>query len=1003
VLVPQVSGENVPELAGYRDLVPVAEGGEGVVYRAWQVGESRYVAIKVLSLGDPPGLARFRRELEITMSLGRRHPRIVDVVDVGTAPGGHPYLVMEYYDLGSLQDQLAVTGPLPVSAVLAVGAAVADALAFAHRHDVVHGDVKPQNVLVGPTGYLLADFGLARRVAGDQTELSQFSYQHAAPQVLDGQPPAGVDDVYSLGSTLYTLLDGRPPFADEDPDADTPLGYLRRARTGQPRPLTRPDVPAELARVVGRCLARSPADRYADAASVRDAIAAIPVHSGRWVPVPLLIPGTPAIRPVRADRLAPATSATSGSAAVGSRPSPAAQPAHLRPAQLPRAVSGFAGRQAALTALDALLDLPAGQPSTVVISAVSGTAGIGKTALAVHWAHRVAHLFPDGQLYVNLRGFDPAGQVMDPGEALRRLIGAFAVPAGQMPSDVEALATLYRSLLDGRRLLVVLDNARDADQIRPLLPGTPTALVVVTSRNPLTSLVAADGARPLTLDLLPAAEARELLESRIGWDRVAAEPEAAEQLVAACARLPLALSIAAARAVATGSSLSAVAGELADVQRRLGVLDAGDPVTRVRAVFSWSYHTLTPPAQRLFRLLGLHPGPDVSTAAAASLAGAPADTVSVLLTELTRTGLLAEHAPARYSFHDLLATYAAELAGGEEPDAERQAAITRLLDYYLHAAYTADRLLYPQRDPIRIPLDPPATGAVAWALAGEREALDWLAAEHRVLMAVLRLAADSGYHARAWQLAWALNTFLHRRGYQQDRAAAWQLASGAADRLGEPAAAAHAYRDLAWAIIRMGRHREAHTHLEHALELAARAADRIGQAHVHRALASLLEREGDLRQALAHDRQALALYQAVDNRQGEADALNSIGWDHSLLGEHTEALASCQQALTLHQQAGDRWGEANTWDSLGYIQHELGRYDQAVDCYQRAVTLVHDLGDDYHEADTLGRLGDTHHAAGQHRAARATWARALTILTDLDHPDAEQLRTKLRGLDHTPG
>jgi len=322
----------------------------------------------------------------------------------------------------------------------------------------------------------------------------------------------------------------------------------------------------------------------------------------------------------------PALSAPAAAATLAAPPAPV-------PAQLPSAVPAFTGRTAELARLDALAGLDAGAagaglgpatPATVAICAVSGTAGVGKTALAVHWAHRVAGRFPDAQLYVNLRGFDPAGAALDPGQALRGFLDAFGVPTARIPADLDAQAGLYRSLLAGKRVLVVLDNARSAEQVRPLLPGAPGCLAIVTSRDQLAGLVATEGARPLALDLLTAADARKLLVRRLGADRAVGEPEAVEAIITACARLPLALTIAAARAATSpGFPLAAIAAELQESGSALDPVDGGDLATDVRAVFSWSYHALSAGAARLFRLLGLHPGPDIPITGAASLAGIP--------------------------------------------------------------------------------------------------------------------------------------------------------------------------------------------------------------------------------------------------------------------------------------------------------------------------------------------------------------------------------------------
>src|SRR6266545_4743776 len=582
---------------------------------------------------------------------------------------------------------------------------------------------------------------------------------------------------------------------------------------------------------------------------------------------------------------------------VMSRPEMPAPPPTPTPAQLPPDVPGFTGRDPELARLDALVEAAGGErPAAVVfISAVSGTAGVGKTALAVHWAHRVADLFPDGQLYVNLRGFDQAGTPTDPADALRGFLDALDVPAHRIPTDLSARVGLYRSLL-----------AR-----------------------------------------------------RLGAARLAAEPDAADEIVRRCAGLPLALVIAAAHAgTRPGLPLAALAEELRDAHDRLDPLSTGDdPATDVRAVFSWSYHTLTPSAARLFRLLGLDSGPDISAPAAASLAGITPDAVRTLLAELTRASLLTEPTASRYTCHDLLRGYATHLAHTTDTDEQRHTATGRVLDHYLHTAHSAARLLYPTRDPV--PLAAPRAGVTPEQLGDHAQAWGWFTAQRPVLLAAVVHAAATGFDTHTSQLAWTLATFLRRRGHWHDWVVVGRAAVGAAQRLADPTTQARNHRILAYAYTQLSRFDDAHTQLRHALDLATRTSNQTQQAHTHHNLAILWERRGQPAQALHHDQQALHLFQATGHQAGQARALNAIGWCHALLGEHQQALTYCQQALTLHQQLGDR----------------------------------------YNEADILTHLGDTHHTAGNPQDARDAWQQALTILNDLDHPNADTVCTKLAALD----
>jgi DNA-binding SARP family transcriptional activator/tetratricopeptide (TPR) repeat protein len=672
-------------------------------------------------------------------------------------------------------------------------------------------------------------------------------------------------------------------------------------------------------------------------------------------------------------------------------PAPAALQSGRRPGvvprQLPPPVGHFAGRVAELKALDELL----GRPGA---GSITGTAGVGKTALAVHWAYRVADRFPDGQLYVNLRGFDPTGTPVSSAQAVRGFLDALGAPPQQIPATLDAQVSLYRSLMVGRRVLVVLDNARDADQVRPLLLGTPGCLVLVTSRNELTSLVTIEAADPVTLEPPTEDEARELLAGRLGADRVAAEPDAVGRIIDRSARLPLALAIVAARAATRPRfTLADLAEELSDRGDRLDAFTGDGAVNDIRAVFSWSYRALSADAARLYRLLGLHPGPDISVAAAASLAALPVKRVRPLLAELTRLSLIIEHTPGRYTFHDLLRAYATELARIHDSDRERRAAIHRLLDHYLHTAQPAAQLLQPSMLPLT--LAPPQPGVSPERIADPNHALAWFTAEYPVLLAAIHHAARTGFDTHTVQLSPTTWAFLHRQGHWHDQLAAGHAAVSAAERLADLSAQARAHRSLANAHIGLHRFDDAYADLQRALALDRRARNQAGQGHSHYCLALMYGRERRYADALDHAQRSLDLYRAIDDHHRHARALNQVGWYQTLLGNHRSALVYCEQALAILQDLGDRSGEADTWDSLGYAHHHLGHHTEAVACYERTLTVYLELGNRSGAADTLTHLGDAHQCAGDAANAHNAWRRALAIFDDLGDPQADEIRAKL--------
>ncbi|MEO6086626.1 MAG: BTAD domain-containing putative transcriptional regulator [Umezawaea sp.] len=658
---------------------------------------------------------------------------------------------------------------------------------------------------------------------------------------------------------------------------------------------------------------------------------------------------------------------------------PTASARGVVPRQLPAAPAPFAGRRGELDRLDA----------SAAIAAIAGAGGIGKTWLALHWAHRHASRFPDGQLFVDLRGFSPDGTPMAPTVALRGFLDALGVDAARVPVDEHARTALFRSLLADLRVLVVLDNAVDTAQVLPLLPGGAACTVVVTSRNRLPGLITGHGARHVPLDVLSDAEARTLLTDRLGTARVVAEPVAVDRLLALCGRYPLALGIIAARAdTQPHLPLAALADELDDLG--VGALDGEDPSASLPAVLSWSHRTLTADQATAFALLAIAPGPDIGVPAAASLIGLSLGDTRSVLRALEQASLIGQDAHGRYRMHDLVRRHAAR----DLPEAERKRALRRVVDFYLHTAHAADRLLNPHRDPVR--LEPAAPGVEPRPPADDPAAMAWFDTEHRCLLDAQHTAASSRWHRTTWDLAWTMETFHRRRGLLRDRLDVWRTGLGAAEHLADPAAHVLTHRLLGRAHADLGLHDEAVDHLHRALDLAEHHHDATNQAHVHRTLAAAWAQRGDTRKAHDHATQALSLCRTLDDPIWEARALNAVGWYTAQLGDHHQARAHCLAALALFRHHHDPEGEATTLDSLGYIDHHTGRHAQAVDHYRAALVLCRDLGTTYEEADTLDRLGRAHSALGQHDRARAVWREALELYRRQGRADeAEQVRWQL--------
>jgi DNA-binding SARP family transcriptional activator/Flp pilus assembly protein TadD len=678
-------------------------------------------------------------------------------------------------------------------------------------------------------------------------------------------------------------------------------------------------------------------------------------------------------------------------------PAPAA-PQRLVPRQLPVSGDGFTGRDAALTALGELFGEEDG-PSwrTAMICVISGMAGVGKTALAIHWAHRLAERFPDGQLYVDLHGATAGLHPLQPLEVLGRFLRALGTDPTAIPTTLEEASAAFRSRVADRRVLVVLDNAADAAQVVPLLPASPGSRVLVTSRQALVSL---DGAAHLQLDVLEPDEAVELLGRLAGPERVAAEPEAAAEVAAACGWLPLALRIAGARLAARPTwPVRALAERLGDAQRRLDELEIAE--TGVRASFAVSWRQLSSGSDAAdrslaaaFALLGVLDGPEMSVPVAARLLDQPEDAAERALERLVDAQLLETPSPGRYQLHDLVRLYVRELACRHHDESARAAALTRALGFYTATAWQTLPLLRPGDYRMTRMDDRWAKGGLE--LADEQSALRWLEAERPNLLAAVRQAAATpGVPPEiALQLAQALFGFFSVRCHWQDWVQVDQIALGVARRIGDRAAQAQAHNDLGYAYWLQGRFEEAVACHQQSLVICRELSDRYGEGLSLSCLGQVYRVLGRHDQAQAAHLESLAIFREVSDRHGQATSLGGLGVAYQRQGRYEEALTCLRESLAIRRELGDRRSQAISLGNLGLALEGHGRYAEASACHQQSLAIHRELGDRHGQATSLADLGVVYQRQGNHQQALACQRESLEGFRKLGDPhcQAESLR-----------
>jgi tetratricopeptide (TPR) repeat protein/transcriptional regulator with XRE-family HTH domain len=693
--------------------------------------------------------------------------------------------------------------------------------------------------------------------------------------------------------------------------------------------------------------------------------------------------------------LADALELTDGerSALTGGR---AAASTHAVARQLPADVVGFTGRSDVLRALDDLLPRDGALTAdAVVITAIAGTAGVGKTALAVHWAHRVAGCFPDGQLFVDLNGYG-LDRPLAPIRALTRLLRGLGVAADAVPIEVDQAAALYRSMLAGKRMLVVLDNARSAEQVRPLLPGTPGPMVVVTSRARLTGLVATHGIYELNVEVLTRAEAVALLTVILGKERVNAEPDAASELAELCACVPLALRIAAANVVGQSGvpaqPVAAYVSRLRGEERLDELTVAGDPSSAVRTAFDRSYQALDSDTRRLFRLLGLVPGQHVSVAAAGALAALSPERARRLLERLASAHLVEPRTAGRFGFHDLLRRYAHERALETDGERARAQAMERLLVWYLHTTDAAARRLYPGK--LRLPVAP-AEGVSPLGFADQAEALAWLDAERANLVSAVGHAAEHGPRTLAWLLADVSRAYFTYNRHMVDWLTVARAALAAAQAVGNAQAEAAAQRNLGRVHQALGDYGQAAALYTSALERARRSRWVEGEAAVLVAIGMTDRDRGQLRQAADHHARALTLYRKAGSKGGQAIAIGNLGDVSREMGCLEQAADHAANALSLYQEVTSKGGLVVALTTLAQVDRDRGRLQEARQHLLRVMALTREIGNRYGEARGLCVLATVHRDAGGHTQAWEAAQDALEMARHIRDPrvQADALNT----------